>query len=100
MEVAEQEQGKVLGGDTLVMLAYECRTCQIKLKEQTVEEVVVQEQVVVAPNPTVETLGKANDDEPPPSFFLLSLGTANPSELCRRIVCGNGISGRCDDGKG
>ena len=31
----------------------------------------MQEQVAAAPNPTVETLGKAKDDEPPPSFFLL-----------------------------
>jgi hypothetical protein len=62
---------KVIGGDTLVQLAYECRTGQLKLKETTVEEVVVQEQVAAAPDPTVETLGNADDDGPPPSFFLL-----------------------------
>ena len=28
------------------------------------------------------------------------LGEANPLELCRRIVCGNGMSGQCDDSKG
>jgi hypothetical protein len=54
----------------LVQLAFECRTGQLKLKELTVEEVVVREQVTAAPNPTVETLGNANDHGPPPSFFL------------------------------
>jgi hypothetical protein len=47
-----------------VQLAFECRTGQLKLKEATVEEVVVQEQVAAAPNITVETLGNANDDGP------------------------------------
>jgi hypothetical protein len=61
---------KVVGGDTLVQLAFECRTGQLKLKELTVEEVVLREQVTAAPNPTVETLGSANDHGPPPSFFL------------------------------
>jgi hypothetical protein len=60
----------VVGGDTLVQLAFECRTRQLKLKELTVEEVVVRAQVTAAPNPTVETLGNANDHGPPPSFFL------------------------------
>jgi hypothetical protein len=54
-----KSKAKVVGGDTLVDLALECRTWQLKLKEPTVEEVVVQEQVAAAPNPTVETLGKA-----------------------------------------
>jgi hypothetical protein len=43
---------------------------RLKLKELTVEEVDVQEQVVAAPNPTVETLGTANNDMPSPSLFL------------------------------
>jgi hypothetical protein len=63
-------KAKVVGGDTLVELAFECRTWPLKLKEPTVEEVLADEQVTAAPNPTVETLGNANNDEPPPSFFL------------------------------
>jgi hypothetical protein len=55
----------------LVILAYECRTWQIKLKEPTVDDIDARDQVVAAaPNPTIETLGNAKDDEPPPSFFL------------------------------
>ena len=49
----------------MAKLAFECRAWQLKL-----EEVVVPEQVAAAPNPTVETLGAATDEEPPPSFFL------------------------------
>jgi hypothetical protein len=63
-------KAKVVGGDTLVELAFECRTWRLELKELTVDEVLAQEQVAAAPNPTVETLGNANNDEPPPSFFL------------------------------
>jgi hypothetical protein len=55
----------------LVQLAFECRSGgQLKLKELTMKEVVVQEQVMAAPNPTLKTLGNANNDGPPPSFFL------------------------------
>jgi hypothetical protein len=86
---------KVVGGDTLVQLAFECRTGQLKLKELTVEEVVVREQVTAAPNPTVETLKNANDHGLPPSFFLedKKMGRASQRALRRRIFCGNGVGG-------
>jgi hypothetical protein len=53
-----------------VELAFECRSWTLKLKEPTVDVVLLEEQVAAAPNPTVETLGKAVDDVLPPSFFL------------------------------
>jgi hypothetical protein len=52
------------------MLTHECCAWQVTLKELTVDQVVVQDAVVIAPDPAVETLGTANNDEPPPSFFL------------------------------
>jgi hypothetical protein len=61
---------KVVGGDTLVQLTFECRTGQLKLEELIVDEVVVQEQVGAAPNPTVNILRIANVDGPPPPFLL------------------------------
>jgi hypothetical protein len=54
----------------LVELAFECHSWKLKLKEP--DKVVVHGEVATAvPNPTAEILGKAKDDEPPPSFFLL-----------------------------
>jgi hypothetical protein len=61
---------KVVSRATLVELAFECCTWELKRKEPTVEEIVLEEQVAAAPNPTVETLGKVDNDELPPSFFL------------------------------
>jgi hypothetical protein len=66
-----------------VMLAHECRAWQVTLKELTVDQVVAQDAVVIAPNPTVETLGTANDDEPPPSFFLQDSKWVRQSRLNR-----------------
>ena len=57
-----KNKAKVVGGATLVELTFACCTWQLKLKELTGEEVAVHEQVVAAPNPTVETLGKTNND--------------------------------------
>jgi hypothetical protein len=65
-----RSKAKEVDRDALADLALERCTWQLKLKEPTVEEVAVQEQVAAALNPAVETLGKAND-EPPLSFFLL-----------------------------
>jgi hypothetical protein len=65
-----KNKAKALGGNTLVMLTHECCAWQVTLKELTVDQVVVQDAVVIAPDPAVETLGTANNDEPPPSFFL------------------------------
>ena len=72
LEGAQQEQGKSSWRTQLLGEAsFECCTWQLKLKEPTVEEVVVLGQAAAAPNPAAETLGKAsNDDEPPPCFFL------------------------------
>jgi hypothetical protein len=65
-----KSKAKAVDRATLVELAFECRTWQLKLKELTVEEVAVHEQVVAAPNPTMETLGNTNNSERPSSFFL------------------------------
>ena len=91
---------KALGGDTLATLAHKCRTCDIKLKELNMDEIGGQEQLsAAAPNPTVETLGNANDDEPPPSFFLRDRNWVRQMHLS----CAGGLfvePGRCDDSNG
>jgi hypothetical protein len=62
-----KSKAKEVARDTLADLVFECCAWQRKLKEPTVEVIVVQEQAAAAPNLTVGMLGNTND-EPPPCF--------------------------------
>jgi hypothetical protein len=93
--VAKQKQAKSSWWRHLVQLAFQCCTGQLKLKEVTMEEVLLQEQVEAAPNPTVENLGKGKQGWATTIFLPCrqKLGRASRCALRRRIVCGNAISG-------